>query len=83
MIMLNGNLILWRSKETPKVALSTTESKYVTLCECTKELIFITNLIESIYLKIEKPMIIHSDSSGSIALANIEKITLQNKHIDA
>jgi hypothetical protein len=83
MIMLNENLILWRSKETPKVTLSTTKSKYVTLCEYTKELIFITNLIEFIYIKIEKLMIIHSDSSGSIALANIEKITLQNKHIDA
>jgi hypothetical protein len=27
-------------------------------------------------------MIIHSDSSGAIVLANIEKITSQNKHID-
>ena len=79
---MNKNVVAWVAKKTPNVALSSTEAEYVAMAEATRMNAYITNIIECLGLKIERPCMIGTDSQGAMNLANTNATTRQSKHID-
>ena len=82
MVYYNGALISWKSKSGRGVTLSSTEAEYYACSEAVKELIFIQNVIKSMGLPLELPMIAKVDNIGAIFLANNHACGPRTKHID-
>ena len=64
------------------VALSTTEAEIIALVQCIQEMIYVMKLIESIGLKVKKPMIVQSDNKGAVDLINGWSVGGGTKHMD-
>ena len=81
-IYLCGAPISWRSKAMKHVPLSSSEAEYVSLSEAAKEVKFIIQVIESMGIKVEKPVVIRVDNIGAIFMANNVTTSPRTKHID-
>jgi hypothetical protein len=77
-----GVPISWKSKGQRGVVLSSTEAEYVAVSEATREIKFIVQVLESINVKIEYPIIVHVDNVGAIFLANNKTTSERTKHVD-
>ena len=64
------------------VTLSSSEAEYVSLSEAAKEVKFIVQLIESMGIDVEKPVVIRVDNIGAIFMANNVTTSPRTKHID-
>ena len=82
LVLINGAPISWSSRITPSVAFSTAETEYVALAELSKEMIHLRSILENLGFMVSRPMIIRTDSSGTINIATLPQITLRSKHID-
>jgi hypothetical protein len=69
LVLLNGNVISWKSKKQPTLSLSSTEAEYKSLGDITKEIMWIKTLLN---IRIPGPTQIFEDNQGAIALANDE-----------
>ena len=56
--MMNNGPVTWSSRKQSIVALSTMESEYIALSECTKEAIFIYKLLKSLHYSLQEPLLI-------------------------
>ena len=65
---LFGHVISWKATLQPTVALSTTEAEYMSMTEGIKECIWLYGLVQSLGLKVEKP-VIFCDSQSALSLA--------------
>jgi hypothetical protein len=73
LILLDGNVISWKSKKQPTLSLSSTEAKYKSIGDITKEIMWIKTLLKKIFnVKLKVPTPIFEDNQGAIALANNE-----------
>ncbi|PLW49320.1 hypothetical protein PCASD_02649 [Puccinia coronata f. sp. avenae] len=73
LILLNGNVISWKSKKQPTLSLSSTEAEYKSIGDITKEIMWIKTLLKKIFnIKLKEPTPIFEDNQGAIALANNE-----------
>ena len=63
------------------VALSTTEAEYMSMTEGIKECIWMHGLVESLGLKVEKP-VLNCDSESALCLAKNPVYHEKTKHID-
>jgi hypothetical protein len=81
-IFINGNPIFWKSGLSAIVAQSCAEAEYIALCQCSKEMSFVANLVESIGMCVKKPMVIYSDSESAIAIAKGKSLSPKSKHIE-
>ena len=79
---LCGAPISWRSKAMKSVTLSSSEAEYVSLSEAAKEVKFIIQVIESMGIKVKKPVTIRVDNVGAIFIANNVTTSPRTKHID-
>ena len=77
-----GIPIAWRSKGMKSVVLRTTEAEYMALSEVVKELKFIVQLLQTMNIKVELPIIVHVDNVGVIWLSNNRTTSDRTKHID-
>ena len=77
-----GAPIAWKSKSGKSVTLSSTEAEYFAMSEVAKELIFAKQLLQSMDIMIEFPVIIRVDNVGAIYIANNYTIGQRTKHID-
>jgi hypothetical protein len=75
--------ILWKSQSQKTVALSSTEAEYYATSEATKEIKFIIQVLESLGIEVQKPIILHLDNVGAIFVAETPSATKQTRHIDA
>lgn len=85
LILLNGNVISWRSKKQPTLSLSSTEAEYKSLGDITKEIMWIKTLLKKIFnIKLKFPTPIFEDNQGAISLANNETnhSSYKTKHMD-
>ena len=82
-ILLNGTPILWRSQSQRSVALSSTEAEYYAMAEATKEIKFILQVLESLSIKTERPIIVNIDNVGAIFVAENASATKHTRHIEA
>ncbi|KAH9458192.1 hypothetical protein Pst134EB_033400 [Puccinia striiformis f. sp. tritici] len=71
LVLLNGNVISWKSKKQPTLSLSSTEAEYKSLGDITKEVMWVKTLLKKVFnVKIPGPTKIFDDNQGAIALAN-------------
>ena len=82
LIFVNGNLISWRSKLTPKVAHSSTEAEYIAMSEGGKAAEGIMNLIEELGFEIDYPVPLYVDNAGAKEWAANPMVTNRSKHIE-
>ena len=77
-----GAPISWRSKSGKSVTLSSTEAEYFAISELTKEIMFVRQVLDSMGVLIELPIIIEVDNVGAIFLAHNSTTSQRTKHID-
>ena len=80
-IYLCGIPIAWRSKGQKAVTLSSTESESCALLELCSEIIFVKQILESVQVEVEYPIIVKVDNVGAIFLASNPILSQRTKHI--
>jgi hypothetical protein len=80
---LNGAPISTKSKMQRIVALSVTEAELIAAVSCVQDLLFEMRILESIGLKVKKPMILKVDNKGVFDLINSWSVGGRTRHIDA
>jgi hypothetical protein len=80
-ITLFGNPVLWTTKKQSVVAQSTTEAEFIAINKCAKQLRWMSNLITSLSIKIDVP-IIFNDNSGAVVISKEPKLNPNTKHIE-
>ena len=81
-IYVNETLVAWKSKMQPGVTLSSTEAEYVALSMCLSEMLFIKQVLESIYIPINLPMTLFCDNTGAISLCHNYATNGRTIHVD-
>src|SRR5579859_3593957 len=79
---LVGGVVSWSSKKQGSVALSSTESEYMTLLHALKELIWLHRFLREIGYDISNQNIIYCDSQSAIALSHNPEHHAHTMHID-
>ena len=74
--------VAWRSKAQKSVTLSSSEAEFVSLSEAAKEVKFIAQVVESMEIKVKKPVTIRVDNIGAIYMAKDSNTSQRSKHID-
>jgi hypothetical protein len=82
-MFLLGVPILWKSKLQRTVALSSSEAEYYALSEASKEVKFVIQVLESIGIKVELPIIVYVDNVGAIFMSENVTATSRTRHVDA
>jgi hypothetical protein len=82
-IFVMGCPVLWRSKQQSSVALSSTEAEYMALSAAAKEIKFIYQVLTSMGIKVELPIIVKVDNVGAIFMAENATSTNRTRHISA
>ena len=81
-IYLRGAPISWKSRGQKSVTLSSTEAEFVALSEAAKEIKFVAQVMESMNLHVELPIIVRVDNVGAIGLSKNLSTSQRTKHID-
>ena len=63
------------------VALSVTEAEEIAATECVQDMLFGMHLLESVGLKVQKPMVLEVDNSGSKDIVNSWSTSGRTRHI--
>lgn len=78
---LANGIISWQSRAQKTIALSSTQAEYMALSDCSRQAVWIRNLL----MEIAKPVSaipIYGDNQGSLFLAGNEAQEKRSKHID-
>ena len=78
-ITVNGSIVAWASKKQTSIALSSTESEYIALSQCGKEVKWFRQILEELGMKVNGPTVLFEDNSGAISWASGSKRT---EHVD-
>ena len=65
-LYLMGVPISWKSKGMKSVTLSSSEAEYVALSEAAKEVKFVYQVLKSVNLNVQLPIVIRVDNIGAI-----------------
>jgi hypothetical protein len=76
-----GNPVSWTTKKQSVVAQSTTEAEFIAINKCAKQLLWMSNLITLLSIKIKIP-IIFNDNSGAVIISKEPKLNPNTKHIE-
>jgi hypothetical protein len=71
-----------KSKGQTSVTLSTAEAELSAGTSCAQDMLFVMRLMESIGLKVKKPMILEIDNKGAVDLANNWSVGGRTRHIE-
>jgi hypothetical protein len=80
-ITLFSNPISWTTKKQSVVAQSTTKAEFIAINKCAKQLRWMSNLITSLSIKINFP-IIFNNNSGAVVISKEPKLNPNTKHIE-
>ena len=80
---LCGAPVVCRSRMQKCVTLSVTEAEYVAGVECAQDMLFTMRVLESMGLKVKKPMILEIDNKGAVDLANNWSVAGRTRHVAA
>jgi len=61
---------LKHTKRQNSVAASSTEAEYMALFEAVRETMWLKSLLDSVNIKLERPIKIYEDNQGCISIAN-------------
>ena len=81
-VTLNGAPVVMRSVGQKIIALSVTEAELIAMAQVVQEMLYVMRILESMNLKVKKPMIVESDNKGAIDLCNSWTVGGRTKHID-
>ena len=76
-----GVLTVWRSKQQKSVALSSSEAELVAASEAVKEVLFVLQVLNSIGITVETPVIVRVDNMGAIFMAENASSSTRMRHI--
>ena len=79
---VNDNPVICKSKMMPVVALSVTEAELFAATACAQDMLFVMRIIESMGLKVKKPMILKVDNRGARDLINNWSVGGRTRHIE-
>jgi hypothetical protein len=82
MTFLNEAPVIIRSKMQQYVDLSVTESELGGATETAQDMLFVMQIVESMGLKVKKPMILYLDNKGAKDLANSWSVGGRTRHIE-
>ncbi|CAI7855279.1 unnamed protein product [Closterium sp. NIES-54] len=78
---LNGAAISWQSKRQPVVAFSTTESEYISLCQCIQEGVWLKRLFGKFGHELAGGVLVFVDNQSAIACAQNACLHGRTKHM--
>jgi len=81
-VFLMGVPISWKSRAQRSVTLSSSEAEFVALSEAAKEIKFIVQVMLSIGIEVEMPIVVHVDNVGAIFMAENVSTSGRTKHVD-
>ena len=81
-VLFNGIPVVMRSIGQKIIALSVTEAKLIALAQVVQEILYVMCILESMHLKIERPMVVESDNKGAINLCSSWIVGGRTKHIN-
>ena len=81
-VYLCGAPVASKSKMGRSVTLSSTEAEYFAVSEVAKEILFIKQLLETVGINVQLPIIVRVDNVGAIFLGNNFSVGQRTKHID-
>ena len=79
---LNGAMVSAKSKMMPIIALSVTEAELYAATQCAQDMLFVMRILESIGLKVKKPMNLFVDNKGAVDLANNWSVGGRTRHVE-
>ena len=79
---LNGSPINTRSNTQKSVTLSVTEAELVAAAQCAQDMLFDMRVIESMGLKVKKPMILEVDNKGAVDLTHNWSVGGRTRHVE-
>ena len=79
-IFLGKDLVSWRSRRQPTVALSSTEAEYMSMCDCAQQILWIQSLFRKCCLMINH-FAMFGDNKGAIHIAGNPVMEGRSKHI--
>ena len=82
-VFLNGASISEKSKMQNCITLSVTEAEAVAGVGCAQDMLFAMHVLESMGLKVQKPMILWIDNKGAVDLFNNWSVAGRTRHIGA
>jgi hypothetical protein len=80
-VFLEDSPVAMKSKMQGKAAVSVTEAEAIAATECAQDMVFTMHVMESIGLKVKKPMILEVDNKGAVDLANNWSSAGRTRHI--
>jgi len=81
-VFLMGVPISWKSQAQRSVTLLSSEAEFVALSKATKEIKFIVQIMLSIGIEVEMPIVVHVDNVGAIFMAENVSTSTCTKHVD-
>ena len=82
-VFLCGAVVTTKSKMQPVVALSVTEAETIAAVDCYQEMLFVKRILESMGLKVKKPMKLEIDNKGSVDLLHNWSVGGRTRHMDS
>jgi hypothetical protein len=73
---------MYQSATQKTIAVSSCEAELNTAVLCVQDVIYGKNLLESIGLKVQLPMILEMDNKGAVDLINSFSVGGRTRHID-
>ena len=77
-----GCPVVWKSRQQAIVALSSAEAEIIACTEAVKEIKFIVNVLETMGVKVKKPIVVRVDNIGAIYMAENGGVSQRTKHVD-
>ena len=81
-VKIGDSTISWKSKKQLCIALSSTEAKYMALCQAAKDSVWMVDFLKDLGISVQDSMVVNADNQGSIALAKNPVFHNRLKHID-
>ena len=81
-VTLNSIPVVMRSIRLKIIALLVAEAKLIALAQVIQEMLYVMHILESMNLKVRKPMIVESNNKGTIDFCNSWTVRGHTKHID-
>ena len=81
-VSLNGAVVAWRSSTQKHVTLSVTEAEMAAGVTCVQDMMYVRNLLMSLGLQVQVPMVLEMDNKGAVDLANSWSVGGRTRHVD-